>query len=154
MPTIGWRKGVLLQRIHFLPPRRGNRREFSCRHTPQQNGVAERKNGHLLEVAHAMLHEKHMSDFYWAEAASTAVYLMNQCNTNRVHELTEQEIFVGRKPILLHLKVFRSIAYVHILNEKRQNLDPKLEKCILLGYSSEQKGYSRQQAKNSDTHLK
>ena len=44
-----------------------------------------------------MMREKHMSNFYWAEAAFTAVYMMNRCTTNRVHELTPYEIFVGRK---------------------------------------------------------
>ena len=71
-------------------------REFSCRHTPQQNGVAERKNRRILEVARAMMREKHMPNFYWAEAASMAVYLMNRCTTNGVHELIPFEIFSGR----------------------------------------------------------
>ena len=47
-----------------------------------------------------MMHEKHMPNFNWAEAASTAVYLMNRCTTNGVHELTPYEILVGRKPIV------------------------------------------------------
>ena len=40
-----------------------------------------------------------------------------------------------------HLRVFGSIAYVHILKEKRRKLDAKAEKCILVGYLDEQKGY-------------
>ena len=44
----------------------GIRREFSCRHTPQQKGVAERKNRPIIEVARAMIREKHMPNFYWA----------------------------------------------------------------------------------------
>ena len=39
-----------------------------------------------------MMHEKHMPNFYWAEAVSTAVYLMSRCTTNGVHELTAYEI--------------------------------------------------------------
>ena len=119
----------------------GIRREFSCRHTPQQNGVAERKNRQILEVARAMMREKHMPNFYWAEAASTAVYLMNRCTTNSVHELTPYEIFVGRKPILSHLKVFGSIANVRIPNESREKPDAKSEECILIGYLSAKKAY-------------
>ena len=57
-----------------------------------------------------MMCEKHMLDLYCAEAASTAVYLMNRCTTDGVHELTPYEILVGRKPILSHLKVLGSIA--------------------------------------------
>ena len=95
----------------------GIQREFSCRHTPQQNGVAERKNRHVLEATHAMMHAKHMPN-YWTKAASTTVYLINRCTTNGVHELTLYEILVGRKSFLSHLKVFRSIANVRIPNEK------------------------------------
>ena len=119
----------------------GIQREFSCRHTPQQNGVTKRKNQQILEVACAMMHEKHMPNFYWAKAASTAVYLMNLCTTNGVHELTPYELLVGRKSILSHLKVFRSIANVRIPNEQRQKPDVKLEECILIGYLSEKKVY-------------
>jgi hypothetical protein len=42
---------------------------------------------------------------------------------------------------MAHLRVFGSIAYVHIPDEKRKKLDSKSEKCILIGYSQEQKGY-------------
>ena len=86
-----------------------------------------------------MMHEKHVSDLYWAEAASTTIYLMNRCTTNGVHELTPYEIFVGRKPILSHLKVFGRIANVRIPNKDREKPDAKSEECILVGYSSVKK---------------
>ena len=101
-----WHKRI--SHINLQPP------TVSCRHTTQQNGVAERKNRHILEVACAMMHEKHMLNFYWAEATSMTVYLMNQCTTNGMHELNPYEILVGRKPIHSHLKVFGSIANVRI----------------------------------------
>ena len=56
----------------------GIQREFTCRHTPQQNAVTKRKNRHILEVARAMMNEKHMPKSYWAEAANTVVYLMKR----------------------------------------------------------------------------
>ncbi|MCO5571239.1 hypothetical protein L7F22_024975 [Adiantum nelumboides] len=55
----------------------GVQRQFSCRYTPQQNGVVERKNRHIVEVARALMSEKNMSPCYWAASASTAVYTMN-----------------------------------------------------------------------------
>ena len=88
-----------------------------------------------------MMHEKHMPNFYWAEATSKGVYLMNWWTTNGVHELTPYELLVGRKPILSYLKVFRSISYVCIPNKKRQKPDAKSEECILVGYLSEKKAY-------------
>ena len=44
------------------------RREFSCRYTPEHNGVAERKNRSVVEAARAMLEEKSLPKFYWADA--------------------------------------------------------------------------------------
>ena len=88
-----------------------------------------------------MMHEKHIPNFYWAEAASTAVYLMDRCTTNSVHELTPYEVLVVRKPILSHLKVFGSIANVRIPNEGREKPDTKSEECILIGYLSAKKAY-------------
>jgi transposase InsO family protein len=120
---------------------KGIRREFSCRYTPQQNGVAERKNRTILEMARAMLHEKNMPKIYWAEAAVTAVYLINRCTAEGVHDITPHEKYFGTKPNLSHLKVFGSIAFVHVPDEKRRKLDPKSEKMIFVGYSLEQKGY-------------
>ena len=82
-----------------------------------------------------------MPKFYWAEAAHTAVYLMNRCTTSGVQEVTPHEKYYGRKPDLSHTRILDSIAYVHIIDEKRQKLDPNSDKCILVAYSLEQKGY-------------
>ena len=50
-------------------------REFSCKYTPEQNGIAERKNRPIVDAARVMLEEKSMPKFYWAEAVRTAVYI-------------------------------------------------------------------------------
>ena len=92
----------------------GIRREFTFRHTTQQNGVTECKNWNILGVARAMINEKHMPKSYWAEAANTAIYLMNRCTTSGVHEVTQHEKYFGKKPNLSHARIFAAIAYVHI----------------------------------------
>ena len=119
----------------------GIKRQFTCRYTPQQNGVAERKNRHIAEVARALMAERNLPHYYWAEAVATAVYIMNRTPTAAVHGMTPEEKFTGRKPNLAHLKVFGCIAYVHIPDELRSKLDPKAEKCVFVGYSLDQKGY-------------
>jgi transposase InsO family protein len=90
----------------------GIRREFSCRYTPKQNGMAERKNRSIVEAARTMLEEKSMPKFYWAEAVRTAVYIQNRIGD----KVSAHERYFGTKPNLRHLRVFSSIAYVHILN--------------------------------------
>ena len=54
---------------------RGIRREFSCRYTLEQNNVAERKNWSVVEAARAMLEEKRLPKFYWAEAVRNAIHI-------------------------------------------------------------------------------
>ncbi|MCO5574979.1 hypothetical protein L7F22_028776 [Adiantum nelumboides] len=107
----------------------GIQRQFTCRYTPQQNGVTERKNRHIAEAARALMSEKNVPHCYWAEAVSTAVYIMNRTPTAAVHNVTPEEKFTGKKPDLGHLKVFGCIAYVHVSDELRTKLDPKAEKC-------------------------
>ena len=70
-----------------------------------------------------------------------AVYLINRCMTEGVHHISPDEKYFGTKPDLSHWKVFGSIAFVHVPDEKRRNLDPKSEKMIFVGYSIERKGY-------------
>jgi hypothetical protein len=84
-----------------------------------------------------MLEEKSMPKSYWTEAVRTAVYIQNRIG----HKVLPYEKYFGMKPNLRHLRVFGSIAYMHIPKEKRKKLDAKAEKCILVGYSDEQKGY-------------
>ena len=99
---------------------------------------AERKNRMIEEAAREMLEERHMLKFYWAEAIRMVVYLQNRTFANGV---SLHELYFGKKPNLAHLRVFGNIAYVHVPKEKQRKLDAKAEKCILVGYSDELKGY-------------
>ena len=74
----------------------GIRREFLCRHATQQNGVAKRKNQHIVEVARVMMNEKNLPKSYWAEAVNTSIYLMNKCTISRVHDITWMRCFLER----------------------------------------------------------
>ncbi len=119
----------------------GIQRQFTCRYTPQQNGVVERNNMHIAKVVRALMDDKSMPHHYWAEAVATAVYIMNRTPTSTMHGMTPEEKYSGRKPDLSHLKVFGCIAYVHVPDELQTKLDPKAEKCVFIGYSLQQKGY-------------
>jgi hypothetical protein len=88
-----------------------------------------------------MLNEKNLPNYFWAEAVATTIYIMNQTPTVIVHGMTPEEKFTCKKPYVSHFIVFGCIAYVHVPDEKRSKLDPKVEKSIFIGYSLEQKGY-------------
>jgi len=119
----------------------GIQRKYSCSYSSQQNGVAERKNRHIAEITRAMLNEKNLLNYFWAEAVATTVYIMNRTPIVAVHGMTLEEKFISKKPNVSHFRVFGCIAYVHVPNEKRSKQDPKAKKCIFIGYSLEQKGY-------------
>nr|GFB26731.1 putative ribonuclease H-like domain-containing protein [Tanacetum cinerariifolium] len=57
---------------------KGIKREFSVPKTPQQNGIAERKNRTLIEAARTMLADSLLPILFWAEAFNTACYIQNR----------------------------------------------------------------------------
>ncbi|KAM2147901.1 hypothetical protein EV1_003836 [Malus domestica] len=69
----------------------GLERQLTVSYTPQQNGVAERKNRTIVEMAKAMLHDKGIPQYLWGEAVNTAVYLMNRHPTVAVEDKTPFE---------------------------------------------------------------
>ncbi|PKA46730.1 Retrovirus-related Pol polyprotein from transposon TNT 1-94 [Apostasia shenzhenica] len=119
----------------------GIRRQLTVRKTPEQNGIAERKNRTVVEMARCMLHEKSLSNKFWAEAVATSVYLLNISPTKAVFNRTPYEAWWKRKPNVSNLKVFGCIAYALINANERGKMDKKSEKCIFVGYSDETKGY-------------
>ncbi|CAB75469.1 copia-type reverse transcriptase-like protein [Arabidopsis thaliana] len=119
----------------------GIRRQLTVPRSPQQNGVAERKNRTILEMARSMLKSKRLPKELWAEAVACAVYLLNRSPTKSVSGKTPQEAWSGRKPGVSHLRVFGSIAHAHVPDEKRNKLDDKSEKYIFIGYDNNSKGY-------------
>ena len=66
----------------------GIKHEFSAPYSPQQNGVAERKNRTLIEMARTMLDEYKTSDRFWAEAVNTACHASNCLYLHRLLKKT------------------------------------------------------------------
>ncbi|GKC17859.1 putative ribonuclease H-like domain-containing protein [Tanacetum coccineum] len=90
----------------LLRPRTGIKREFSVARTPQQNGVAERKNKTLIEVARTMLTDSKLPTTFWAEVVNTACYVQNRVLVIKPHNKTPYELFLGRKPALSFMRPF------------------------------------------------
>lgn len=109
-------------------------REVVPPYTPQQNGIAERKNRTIMNMVRTMLKGKNLPKELWGETVSTAAYLLNRCPTKKLEKITPEEVWSEFKPSLSHLRIFGSVAFRHILGQLRKKLDDKGEKLLLVGY--------------------
>ncbi|CAL8991390.1 unnamed protein product [Prunus brigantina] len=119
----------------------GIQRQLTMTYSPQQNGVVERKNRTVVEMAKSMLHEKGISYEFWVEAMNSAIYLLNRCPTKSLKKVTPFEAYTGRKPRIAHLKIFVSPCHVLIPSTLRHKLEENSHKCIFVGYGLCEKGY-------------
>ena len=114
--------------------------ELTVHKTPQQNGVAERLNRTLVEMARSMFLNSKLPKKFWGEAISTAVYLKNRTPVKALNK-TPFEVWHGKKPKVNHLRMFGSDAYAHVVQDERAKFDTKTRKCIMIGYENVTKGY-------------
>jgi len=115
--------------------------QLTAPYTPQQNGVNERRNRSVMEIARCMLHEKELPKTFWAEAANTTVFLQNRLPTKALKDKTPFEAWYGYNPSLTFLKVFGCVCFVYIPQVKCDKLDKKATPGIFVGYSSVSKAY-------------
>ncbi|GKB75092.1 putative ribonuclease H-like domain-containing protein [Tanacetum coccineum] len=120
---------------------KGIKREFSVARTPQQNGVAERKNRTLIEAARTMLADSLLPTVFWAEAVNTACYVLNRVLVTKPHNKTPYELIIGRPPSISFMRPFG--CPVTILNtlDPLGKFDGKAEEGFLVGYSVNSKAF-------------
>ncbi|GKB65255.1 retrovirus-related pol polyprotein from transposon TNT 1-94 [Tanacetum coccineum] len=114
---------------------------FSSPYTPEQNGVAERKNRTLIEAARTMLSGSVFSKQYWTEVVATACYTQNRSTIVKIHLKTPYEIFHKRIPNINFLHVFGCSVYIHNHKDHRGKFDEKADDGYLLGYSLVSKAF-------------
>ena len=90
------------------------RHELTIPMTPEQNGVAERKNRTLVEAVRLMLIGAKLPKKFWAESFSTTVYLRNLSSSKAVVGMTPFEAWNNYKPDVSHLRVYGCTVYPHI----------------------------------------
>ncbi|GJQ92846.1 putative ribonuclease H-like domain-containing protein [Tanacetum coccineum] len=120
---------------------KGIKREYSNARTPQQNGVAERKNRTLIEAARTMLADSFLPNTFWAEAVSTACYVLNRVLVTKPHNKTPYELVTGKIPIISYIRPFG--CHVTILNtiDHLGKFDGKSDEGFLVGYSLQSKAF-------------
>ena len=115
--------------------------------TPQQNGVAERRNRTLLDMMRSMMSYSSLPTSFWGYALQTAVYILNIVPSKSIPN-TPLELWNGRKPSLRHIRIWGCPA--HVLKGKTGKLEPRSEVCMFVGYPKGTRGglfYSAQDNK-------
>ncbi|GJU90438.1 putative ribonuclease H-like domain-containing protein [Tanacetum coccineum] len=120
---------------------KGIKREFSVARTPQQNGVAERKNRTLIEAARTMLADSLLPTTFWAEAVSTACYVQNRVLVTKPHNKTPYELLHVRPPSISFMRPFG--CFVTILNtlDPLGKFDGNADEGFFVGYSINSKTF-------------
>lgn len=113
----------------------------SCPYTPQQNGLAERKHRHVVEMGLALLAQSGLAKSFWDDAFVTAVFIINRLPTPVLHSISPFESLFKTKPNYLELKPFGCLCYPFIRPYNKHKLDFRSAPSTFLGYSSSHKGY-------------
>ncbi|GKA40766.1 putative ribonuclease H-like domain-containing protein [Tanacetum coccineum] len=114
---------------------KGIKREFSNARTPQQNGVAERKNKTLIEVARTMLADSLLLIPFWVEAVNIACYVQNRVLVTKPHNKTPYELLIGRTTIISFMRHFGCLVTILNTLDHLGKFNGKADEGFLVGYS-------------------
>nr|GEW56163.1 hypothetical protein [Tanacetum cinerariifolium] len=124
-----------------LRKRQDSKREFSVARTPQQNGVAERKNRTLIEAARTMLANSFLPTTFWAEAVNTACYVQNKVLVTNPHYKTPYGLLICRLPNLEFMRPFGCLVTILNTLDHLGKFDGKPDEGFLVGYFVNSKAF-------------
>ncbi|GKF55531.1 retrovirus-related pol polyprotein from transposon TNT 1-94 [Tanacetum coccineum] len=120
---------------------KGIKREFSIARTPQQNGVAERKNMTLIEAARTMLADSLLPTNFWAEAVNNACYVLNRVLVTKPQNKTPYKLLIGRPPSISFMRPFGCLVTILNTLDPLGKFDRMAEEGFLVGYSVNSKAF-------------
>jgi len=115
--------------------------QLKALYTLEKNRVNERRNRYIMKMIRYMLHEKGLSNEFWAKTANMTIFLQNHLPINFLEEKTPFKSWYDYKSSLNFLKFFGSICFVHVPQVKQDKLDKKTISRIIVGYSLVSKAY-------------
>ncbi|WCJ29450.1 Retrovirus-related Pol polyprotein from transposon TNT 1-94 [Euphorbia peplus] len=130
----------LSEEFKTLCDERGIEHQLSIPYTPQQNGVAERRNRTLLDMVRSMMAQASLPISYWGDVLLTATYVLNRVPSKTVTS-TPYELWTGRKPDLSVLRPWGCTVFAHDTSSKFGKLGPRGKKCVFIRYPEVSKGY-------------
>lgn len=115
--------------------------QCSCPYTPEQNGVAERKHHHIVEIALSLLSKSSVPLRFWFYAFACAVFLINRLPSTSLGNRSPYEVLFSTYPNYNHLRVFGCACYPLLRPYATNKLQPRTKQCVFLGYPLGYKGY-------------
>jgi len=113
----------------------------SCPHAHQQNGSAERKHRHIVEVGLSLLAHSSMPLKFWDYAFLTAVFLINRLPSKVIDNNTPYFRLLGQQPDYNTLRSFGCACWPNLRPFNARKLEYRSKQCVFLGYSTQHKGY-------------
>jgi hypothetical protein len=122
--------------------RNGIKGKFFISRTPQQNGVVERKNMKIQEMARTMLMDSKLTYIFWTHALHTIVHIQNRVILRNTTDKTPYELWKGRPTNVKHFRVFGFKCYIKREDFRMGKFESRVDKGVLVGYSSTRKEYT------------
>jgi hypothetical protein len=119
----------------------GLRRHTTAGYSPQQNGVVERRNQTVVEMARCMMKSKGVPAELWAEAVKVAVHVLNRSPTRALQGVTPYEKWHKKKPNVSYLRVFGCVTHVKVVGPGVKKLDDRSVPMVFVGYEDGAKAY-------------
>jgi hypothetical protein len=119
----------------------GIKRQFFIARTPQHNGVVEIKNKTIQEMARTMLMDSKLTDIFWTQEVHTSFHIQNRLMLRNNTDKTPYELWKGRPTNVKHFRVFGRKCYIKREDGKMGKFDSRVDKGVLVGYSSTRKAY-------------
>ena len=117
--------------------------QSSCAHTPQQNGVVEHNNRHLVETTRTLLLHSNVPFRFWRDTVLTASYLINRMPSSILHDQISHSLLFPDQPLyFLPSRVFGCTCFVHILTPGQDKLSGQSHEVPLLGIFQTSEGLS------------
>ena len=110
-------------------------------HTPEHNGISERKHRHVVETGLTLLSQASVPKTYWPYAFAVAVYLINRLPTPVLSTQSPFQKLFGRSPNYSNFRIFGCACFPWLRPYNNHKLDDRSLQCVFLGYSLTQSAY-------------
>lgn len=110
-------------------------------HTPEHNGISERKHRHVVETVMSLLSKASVPKQYWPFAFAVAIYLINRMPTQNLEMQSPFQKLFGKSPNYTKLQIFGCACYPWLKPYTRHKLKDRSKRCVFFGYSATQSAF-------------